>query len=498
MKLKQKIYFIILIVLSISCSKKDDANNEAVLSNESDILTFQVLNHQEGQATINATNKTISVQVNLGAPINQLVATFSISAGASVTVNGIPQVSSVTANNFTSPVVYTILAEDGVTESSWTVTITERAASTESNINAFEILNYQENQANIDETNKTIVVDVTFGSPINQLIATFLISTGASININGVEQESGVTLNDFTNPVVYKVVAEDGVSETDWTITVNMLSEPYFSVATLVSDYPGNDGISVDSEDNIFVNSNGFVNQWNGTKIYKVTPDGNVSLFKDNLPSWPVGSIFDSNENLYVTGWNAPGIITKISHDGTSSEVFYSGIGEPSGLEIDNDENIYVMEPPTNKMFKIDQTGLKTEFASGGTFNKASGVTFDKINEVFYVTNWNDGVISKVNMNGTIIPFLNLPIGNLGPIIIVDDYLYTTSYNGHAVFRININTLEFDKIGTGAVGNNDGYGEEATFRAPLGVAMSNDKSKIYVSEVAPSGNGRLRVITFNN
>jgi hypothetical protein len=38
--------------------------------------------------------------------------------------------------------------------------------------------------------------------------------------VNGTPQISGVTSNDFSAPVVYHVVAEDGIVSKDWTVTV--------------------------------------------------------------------------------------------------------------------------------------------------------------------------------------------------------------------------------------------------------------------------------------
>jgi hypothetical protein len=39
--------------------------------------------------------------------------------------------------------------------------------------------------------------------------------------VESVTQESGVSANDFSNPLVYCVTAEDGESLTDWTVTVS-------------------------------------------------------------------------------------------------------------------------------------------------------------------------------------------------------------------------------------------------------------------------------------
>ena len=55
---------------------------------------------------------TIAAQVLFGTNVSALIATFT-TTGSSVTVNGLPQTSSVTPNNFTQPVTYLVTAADG-------------------------------------------------------------------------------------------------------------------------------------------------------------------------------------------------------------------------------------------------------------------------------------------------------------------------------------------------------------------------------------------------
>ena len=64
----------------------------------------------------------IALTVPSGTSVSALVASFTTS-GASVTVAGAPQVSGVTANNFTSPVTYTVTATDASTQA-YLVTVT--------------------------------------------------------------------------------------------------------------------------------------------------------------------------------------------------------------------------------------------------------------------------------------------------------------------------------------------------------------------------------------
>ncbi|MGV8962775.1 MAG: CotH kinase family protein [Candidatus Saccharimonadaceae bacterium] len=64
--------------------------------------------------------------------------------------------------------------------------------------------------------------DITVSIPHNtsptELIATFEY-TGVSIQIGGKQQDSGITINNFSKPVVYSVIAEDG-TKTDYKVTV--------------------------------------------------------------------------------------------------------------------------------------------------------------------------------------------------------------------------------------------------------------------------------------
>lgn len=65
-----------------------------------------------------------------------------------------------------------------------------------------------------------ITLTVPVATDVTALVATFT-HTGASINIGGVAQVSGVTANDFTSAVTYTVVATDA-TEQDYTVTVTV------------------------------------------------------------------------------------------------------------------------------------------------------------------------------------------------------------------------------------------------------------------------------------
>ncbi|MBC6426299.1 MAG: hypothetical protein GDA51_07485 [Ekhidna sp.] len=76
----------------------------------------------------------------------------------------------------------------------------------------------------VDAVGMTIENDDEFpyGTDVSALVATFTVSGAATVLVGDIEQVSGVTANDFTNPVTYTIVAENKVDMVDFTVTVNV------------------------------------------------------------------------------------------------------------------------------------------------------------------------------------------------------------------------------------------------------------------------------------
>ena len=195
-------------------------NNVAQLSSETDILTYSFA-EQTGAANIDTATHTVEIEVVYGTNLTALVATFTLSAGASAEVSGVPQVSGVTANDFTSPVTYTIIAEDSTTQD-WLITVTEYIPNSENDIISFGFPE-QIGAATINAISHTVDVEVSSWADITSLVGIFTLSPGASAEVGGVPQVSGVTVNDFTYPVVYNVIAEDATQQS-WIVTVTVPS----------------------------------------------------------------------------------------------------------------------------------------------------------------------------------------------------------------------------------------------------------------------------------
>ncbi|HOU75373.1 MAG TPA: DUF5018 domain-containing protein, partial [Tenuifilum sp.] len=108
-------------------------------------------------------------------------------------------------------------AEDGVTKKTYTITLNTSLNSEKA------ILSYSINgiSGTIDAVNHTVTLTLPYGTDRSNLVATFTLSAAATAKVGATVQESGVTANDFTNPVTYTVTAEDGSTQ-DWVVTVNL------------------------------------------------------------------------------------------------------------------------------------------------------------------------------------------------------------------------------------------------------------------------------------
>ncbi len=86
-------------------------------------------------------------------------------------------------------------------------------------ISSFSVLNPASDGV-IDETAKTIVVSLPYGTSTHGLVASW-VTSAAQIRVGSTAQISGVTINDFATPLVYTAIAEDGTS-VDYTVHTNV------------------------------------------------------------------------------------------------------------------------------------------------------------------------------------------------------------------------------------------------------------------------------------
>jgi hypothetical protein len=160
-----------------------------------------VINTSAG--TINQTANTISIIMPAGTNVTSLTPSIAFDG-----VNVSPAIGS--AQNFTSPVTYTVSAADGSTKV-YNVTVTVAAATKQ--ISSFII---NSTPGTINQTNLTIDLLLPAGTNVTALIPT-IVHNGTTISPgNGAAQ-------DFTNPVSYTVTASDATTAI-YTVTVSLVN----------------------------------------------------------------------------------------------------------------------------------------------------------------------------------------------------------------------------------------------------------------------------------
>lgn len=158
---------------------------------------------------------SLSAVVPYGTNLSSLKATFKVSSKfAVVTVSGEEQSSGKTANDFTVPVVFIVTAQTG--DTARYLAKVYSIPDTAKQMTEFSI-----NNVPGVFTGDQILVSLPAGfSDFTSLKASFEISSvKAEVSVNDKVQISESTRNDYSNPVVYTVTAEDG-SVNIYTVTV--------------------------------------------------------------------------------------------------------------------------------------------------------------------------------------------------------------------------------------------------------------------------------------
>lgn len=181
----------------------------AVPSSQNDILSFS-FSQQISPASINPSIHQVYIEVGYGTNLTNLIPTITLSPFASINpLSGIAQ-------NFSSPFIYNVSAENGTLQS-WTINVSVSSQPSSAN----DILSFSLSQLSapviINSTNHTVIGQVVVGTNLNNLTPTITVSPFANIN-----PLSGTSQN-FTTPFAYTVNAQDGTPQ-NWIVTLTVSS----------------------------------------------------------------------------------------------------------------------------------------------------------------------------------------------------------------------------------------------------------------------------------
>lgn len=284
-------------------------NVTKALNNETAILSFSVPG-QIGNTIINADSSTIDIIMPYNSDLSNIIAQFNISQGAKAYIDTILQISDTTANNFNNPVIYTIVAENNINQQDWLVRLHNNLRN-EANIISFGI-NGQVGNTIINDTNNTIQLSMPYGTNLNNLIANFVLSDSAKAYVNSVLQYSGISSNNFSDTLIYNVIAEDNISIKNWQIIISIAP----NTATDIIDFQILNQIG-----------NSIINDTNHTVLIKVI---NGSSLDSLAPTFTLsyGANAYVNDTLQVSGvsiqnFNNPITYTIVAEDGVTSQNWF-------------------------------------------------------------------------------------------------------------------------------------------------------------------------------
>lgn len=216
-----------------------------------------------------------------------------------------------------------------------------------------------------------------------------------------------------------------------------------------------------------------------GETVYKVTPDGRVSLFAEGMYGTS-GNAIDADGNLFQASFYGD-YITKISRNGDQKIFADEGLQGPVGITVDPDGNLYVCNCRGNYLSRINKGGEVTKFAESDLFNCPNGITRGPDGNLF-VVNFSNGRMLKVTPEGTVSEFALIPGGGNGHVTLARGTLYATSFRGQRLYRVSLDGEVTHFAGTGALGEDDGAALDATFSWPNGVAAGPLGDRLYIND----------------
>ena len=247
---------------------------------------------------------------------------------------------------------------------------------------------------------------------------------------------------------------------------------PPVEVTTLVEELDGAvGGVAVDGLGNVFVANF-------RDKVWKISPWGDVEVFADSLYG-ASGNTIDPEGNLLQSNFNG-NFLVRVHRDGTV-ERLASDLEGPVGVTVDSEDTIYFTNCRGNWIGRLGDDGEVEEHARSDLFQCPNGLTRDA-DDNLYVLNFRDTRLLKVTPEGEVSELVRLPGNGGGHVVFTGRELYATTFRGNQVHRVGLDGSVDTVAGTGAFGEDDGPGSEATFSSPNGISYDRGRGILYVND----------------
>lgn len=285
----------------------------------------------------------------------------------------------------------------------------------------------------------------------------------------------------------------------------------------------GLSGVAVDGAGNLFVADNA-----NHT-IRKVTPGGEVTTLAGTAGmaglvdgtgaaarfSYPHDIVINSAGELFISESDfGDGRIRKITPAGVVTTLALTAEGSalpvslvfPTGLALDGDDNLYVVDKGNDTLYKVAPDGVTTLLAGAagqpGTddgagadarFDSPEGLAIDSDGNLFVADQFSF-TIRRVTPAGVVSTFVAADAGLQGPTDVAVDSLgnvFVLDSLASSVKKVTPGGGVSVFAGAPQFGSRDGTGTDARFSYPVGLTIDGDDNLF----VADSGNSVLRKVT---
>ena len=254
------------------------------------------------------------------------------------------------------------------------------------------------------------------------------------------------------------------------------------------------DSNNVNISDAVIMDAGGniFGADYGGSDVYKITPEGNVSVFVTGLNT-PNGLAFDGQGNLYVCD-NLGGAIYKYNSDGNPLDTF--PISYSSGIikDFDSDTMIFT-RTGAHSINKLAPDGTIDTIFTGSPLNAPVGIAYSESGELF-IGNFSDRNIFKLIADSiSYVATVPGPTSSsyLGFIAYGGGAIWGTSWHYASIYKIYPSFIDSTELYAGTLaGYKDGHVDSARFSQVNGIWATPSGDSILVTEYA---SGRLRLIS---
>lgn len=267
------------------------------------------------------------------------------------------------------------------------------------------------------------------------------------------------------------------------------------AVTTLADEIEsGTGGLAIDADGNVFSADFGSRlggRSEGGDRVYKIDPQGNVSLFCREMRG-ASGNTFDADGNLYQSSVGG-NFVSKVTPEGKVSVLAREGLMNPVGLCFGADGNLYVCNCGNGSIQQITLDGESNSFVRSPLLKCPNGITLADDGN-FYAANFYNGDVIKIDPDGNASKLATLPGNNNGHLTCLNGALYVVARTANQIYRVTYDGQSTLFVGSGERGKADGDPLQATLSLPNDIGVSPDGRFMYINETGPI-EGDPRILT---